>query len=284
MTVSFPDSLFCLACSTVTCDSCLWVLTHMMTMCRPIAVYPVSLFRLCFISKNLEGPIQLDTASLKPMRHCSNNYVAKGATHFSPLPFGVVHLSPASAVHTSCPASQRSYLHWGHPAIGVSQILFLLGRGHQPVNFLYPQFTVSLCHTPLSLMPELATSHAVWPQRPWVASIVCRTVTGPMPTILASAAHHLISARCGLVKPITQIPGSPIWNCLSLPVLFHLFFWIPYLDPLPVLLFYHYFALPPIVPTHPSYSIQESSHLQAASIIPQPLSLSASTYTLANKA
>ncbi|CAE1302098.1 unnamed protein product [Acanthosepion pharaonis] len=61
----------------------------------------------------------------------------------------------------------------------------------------------------------------------------------------------------GLVKPITQIPGSPIGNCLSLPVFFHLFFRIPYLDPLPVLLFHHYLD-PPGVPTYtPSFSIPE---------------------------
>ncbi|CAE1170716.1 unnamed protein product [Acanthosepion pharaonis] len=83
-----------------------------------------------------------------------------------------------------------------------------------------------------------------------VASIVCRRVAGPMSTILASPTHQPISTRCGLVKSMTQIPVSPIGNCLSLPVLFHLFFLVPYPDTLPVLLFHHYLG--------PSYSIPES--------------------------
>ncbi|CAE1270257.1 unnamed protein product [Acanthosepion pharaonis] len=191
------------------------------------------------------------------------------------VPFGVVNLSPVrtglSQVtrsstaptpslfttgrkvpdHTTCPASQKSYLHWATLPLTFSRVTqrrfpdpFPSRYGHQRIISLYPQFTVSLCRTSPSLVPKLATSRAVWPQRPWVASIVCRIVAGPMPTILASPTHQPISARCGLVKPITQIPGSPIGNCLSLPVLFHLFFRIPYLDPLPVLLFHHYLASP----------------------------------------
>ncbi|CAE1316073.1 unnamed protein product [Acanthosepion pharaonis] len=157
------------------------------------------------------------------------------------------------------------------------------------------QFTVSLCRTPPSLVPELVTSHAVWPQRPWVASIVCRAVMGLMPTILASPARQPISTWCGLVKPMTQILDSPIGNCLSLPVLFHLLFWVPYLDA--VLLFHDYFG-PTGVPTYtPSYSILESfagpsclygcgqADWSPFRISPlRALSLSTSTYTSANKA
>ncbi|CAE1319076.1 unnamed protein product [Acanthosepion pharaonis] len=66
--------------------------------------------------------------------------------------------------HTTCPASQRSYLHWGHPAsyffTGThwrfpDPFSFSLGGR---INSLYSQFTVPLRRTPSSLVSELATS------------------------------------------------------------------------------------------------------------------------------
>ncbi|CAE1277483.1 unnamed protein product [Acanthosepion pharaonis] len=103
--------------------------------------------------------------------------------------------------HTTCPASQRSYLHWGHPASYFfmgdplafpGPFSFLVGGTSVLTRFISSLQSPSAIHQ----MPELATSRAVWLQRPWVASIDCQTVAGPIHTILASPAHQPISARC----------------------------------------------------------------------------------------
>ncbi|CAE1171177.1 unnamed protein product [Acanthosepion pharaonis] len=54
-----------------------------------------------------------------------------------------------------------SYFFTGDPSAFPGPFSFSVG-GHQRINSLYSQFTVSLCHTPASLVPELATSRAAF--------------------------------------------------------------------------------------------------------------------------
>ncbi|CAE1295547.1 FERM domain-containing protein 4A,FERM domain-containing protein 4B [Acanthosepion pharaonis] len=141
------------------------------------------------------------------------------ATHFSP-PFEKDRFASGDPLSTS---PTPLLLITGrkvpdHTMSSISKVLFALGPplhltfftgdqstfprpfsfswGDESINSLYPQFTSSLCCTPPSLVPELATSRAVWPQRPWVASIVCQTV-------MRADAHHTCKsstpAHIGLV-------------------------------------------------------------------------------------
>ncbi|CAE1275180.1 unnamed protein product [Acanthosepion pharaonis] len=182
------------------------------------------------------------------------------------VPFGVVHLSPArtgsSQVtrsstapkvpdYTTCPASQRSYLHWSHPAS-----YFFTG---DPSVFPGPfSFSVRGTSVLTRFIPSLRSPSAVYHRT------LC--LNSPQVVHLSESrgpdVHHTCKSNTpagrGIVKPIMQIPGSPIGNCLSFPVLFH-FFRVPYLDLLPVLPFH---TLPPprrFLPTPPLILSQSRS-------------------------